>query len=211
MKKFFVIAFIFLCLPLFAAEDSEIDEGDVTGRDLDPVVRGFFIGMEVGTVSYIGDAGDYSETFGSVSDIKIGYDMRLADTFSLGFGASVGILQIGATKTQTYEADSPWTEDYSPIKLGGNIMLDYLITERFEIGMNISIDYLMASEACESGSSCSGNDDPSDGFLTFGGGFTTEYYTYARHFSIGLGVEYFYVLNFEGMNIQPKAFLKYSF
>ncbi|HQB10446.1 MAG TPA: hypothetical protein PLW37_11310, partial [bacterium] len=74
----------------------------------------------------------------------------------------------------------------------------------------INFDYYALAETYKAGQA--GNKSKiNDGNIAVGGGLLFEYYTYSRHFSLGLSAEFNYVVDFDGMNIIVTPFMKYSF
>jgi hypothetical protein len=203
MKKIVLVLFMFFTLALTAKDI----EGDASGNDLNPILRGFNLNLNGGVVSFIGKAGDNAAKTGSVFGMGIGYNLKIAENMDLGFSANIGIMQIDADVRELgIFPDSPWKEDYAPLIPGADIYFNYLLTSRFEIGMNLSLDYMMKAKVYKKNSI-----QTTDTLLSIGGGLNLEYYTYARHFSVGLKTEFFYILDFDGINIQVTPFVKYSF
>lgn len=211
MKKLLVIAILFLSFALFA--ESEESSTDVSGNDLNPVIRGFNFQLSGGILAYVGDAGgdNAGSPIGSAFKFNIGYDIPIKDSVNIGIAASIGMIQFN---TQPNDGallgdypKSPWVEDYSPLTAGLEVDITWMITERWELGALINFDYYALAETYKSGSYTKKN----SGNLAFGGGLLFEYYTFARHFSLGLSAEFNYVLDFDGMNIIVTPFMKYTF
>lgn len=212
MKKLLVIAILFLSFALFAAEQ---DEGgsDVSGNDLNPVLRGFNFQLSGGILAYVGDAGgdNAGSPIGSAFKFNIGYDIPIKNVVNIGVAASIGMLQFNTQPNDGFGplADypkSPWVEDYSPLTVGLEVDVTWMINQRWELGVLVNFDYYALAETYKADSS-----KTNPGNLAFGGGLIFEYYTFARHFSLGMSAEFNYVLDFKGMNIIVTPFMKYTF
>lgn len=203
MKKIILLAILMAAFSAFAAETAETP-GDPSGNDLNPIIRGLNLGMEGGIAGYIGKAGEHSDKIASVFNLKIGYDFKIGKV-KIGPDLKIGIMQLNADQKE----GSPFVEDYAPLVPGLDIPVTYLVTDRWEVGGNISADFYMLANAKEKVT------DPEDKtknmFIGIGFGFYTEYYTYARHFSIGLSTEFNYIVGFEGMSVTVLPFIKYTF
>ncbi len=213
MKKILVIAILFLSFALFA--ESEGESTDVSGNDLNPVLRGFNFQLSGGILAYVGKAGgdNAGSPLGSAFKFNIGYDIPIKNSVNIGIAASIGMLQYNVQPNDSREgvladyAKSPWVEDYSPLTVGLEVDITWMINNRWELGALINFDYYALAETLKSGQ----YRDTNPGNLAFGGGLIFEYYTFARHFSLGLSAEFNYVLDFEGMNIIVTPFMKYTF
>jgi len=212
MKKLLVIAILFLSFALFAAEQ---DEGgsDVSGNDLNPILRGFNFQLSGGILAYVGDAGgdNAGSPIGSAFKFNIGYDIPIKNAVNIGIAASIGMLQYNVqpndgTGVLADYPKSPWVDDYSPLTVGLEVDVTWMINQRWELGALINFDYYALAETYDSGSL-----NKNSGNVAIGGGLIFEYYTFARHFSLGMSAEFNYVLNFEGMNIIVTPFMKYTF
>jgi len=212
MKKLLVIAILFLSFALFA----EQEEGgtDVSGNDLNPVLRGFNFQLSGGILAYVGDAGgdNVGSPIGSAFKFNIGYDIPVKNLVNIGIAASIGMLQYNVQPNDAGSgvlADypkSPWVDDYSPLTVGLEVDVTWMINQRWEFGLLVNFDYYALAETYKSGSL-----DKNSGNLAFGGGLIFEYYTFARHFSLGMSAEFNYVLDFDGLNIIVTPFMKYTF
>ena len=217
MKKLLVIAILFLSFALFA--ESEEGGTDVSGNDLNPVLRGFNFQLSGGILAYVGDAGgdNAGSPLGSAFKFNIGYDIPIKDAVNIGIAASIGMLQYNTQPNDRPTEgplgdylNSPWVEDYSPLTVGLEVDVTWMITQRWELGALINFDYYALAETYASGKA--GNlSNKNSGNLAFGGGLLFEYYTFARHFSLGMSAEFNYVLDFDGMNIIVTPFMKYTF
>lgn len=214
MKRIMVIiTILFLSFALFA----ETEEGstDVSGNDLNPVLRGFNFQLSGGILAYVGDAGgdNAGSPIGSAFKFNIGYDIAVKDAVNIGIAASIGMLQFN-TQPNDFpingvlgdNLDSPWVEDYSPLTVGLEVDITWMINQRWELGALINFDYYALAETYKADSL-----NKNSGNLAFGGGLIFEYYTFARHFSLGMSAEFNYVLDFKGMNIIITPFMKYTF
>jgi len=213
MKKILVIAILFLSFALFAESEAG---ADVSGNDLNPVLRGFNFQLSGGILAYVGDAGgdNAASPIGSAFKFNIGYDIPIKDVVNIGIAASIGMLQYNVQPNDLATSGvlgdyikSPWVEDYSPLTAGLEVDVTWMITERWELGLLINFDYYAIADTYKAGQYTKKN----SGNLAFGGGLIFEYYTVARHFSVGMSAEFNYVLDFDGMNIIVTPFMKYSF
>ncbi len=208
MKKLFVIAILLLSFSLFA--EAEPESGDVSGNDLNPVLRGFNFQLSGGILAYVGDAGgdNAGSPIGSAVKFNIGYDIDIKSAVNIGIGLSVGMLQYNANPKDVFDyPKSPWFEDYNPLTVGLEIDIDWMITKRWELGLLINFDYYALAKTYKSGSQTKTN----EGNIAVGGGLVFEYYTISRHFSLGMSAEFNYVVDFDGMNIIVTPFMKYTF
>lgn len=207
MKKIILLLSILISFALFA-EETQVP-GDASGKDLEPVLRGAYVDLSGGVVTYLGNAGgDNASLFGSLIGMTIGYDLQLADSLSIGAGFNIELMQLdtkNATLGTKYDS-SPWVDDYAPIIPGVDIDIQYIITKRFQLGLTIGFDYFMNAEAYKNDSN-----EKEDAFMGIGGGLILEYYTYSRHFSIGLATNFRYILDFDGMSVTATPFLKCTF
>lgn len=215
MKKLFLIIILLSSFLVFA-QDGEEESGDISGSDLNPVVRGFHFKLAGGILAYVGKAGDNAANpIGNVFKFNIGYDFNINDALVLGAGLSVGRLQYnvypndyeGGQGLENKHTDSPWTEHYSPLTVGLDIDVTWLITQRWEFGAVIGFDYYALGETLKAGSKTKTN----PGNIAIGGGLIFEYYTYARRFSLGTSARFNYIVDFDGMSIMVTPFMKYSF
>jgi len=215
MKKLLVIAAILLLSCSIFAESAE-ETGDVSGNDLNPVIRGFNFQVSGGILAYVGKAGgeNAGSPLGTAFKFNIGYDIPIKNVVNIGVTASIGMLQFNTNPNDiglgTKYNKSPWVEDYSPLTAGLEIEVAWMITQRWELGLLINFDYYALAETYKAGQA--GNKSKiNDGNIAVGGGLLFEYYTYSRHFSLGLSAEFNYVVDFDGMNIIVTPFMKYSF
>lgn len=212
MKKLFVIAILLLSFSLFA--ESEGDSGDVSGNDLNPVIRGFNFQLSGGILAYVGNAGgdNAGSPLGSAFKFNIGYDIPIKNAVNIGVALSVGMLQFNTNPNDigldSNYKDSPWVEDYSPLTVGLDLDVAWMITQRWELGLLINFDYYALAETYKAGNN---GKKKNSGNIALGGGLIFEYYTFSRHFSLGMSAEFNYVLDFDGMNIMVTPFMKYSF
>jgi len=200
MKQLLVILLLLGASILSAAEEEAV--GDASGNDLSPVVKGLSATMSGGLFAIIGPAADYSDPLGSVVTLAFGYDIQIVDAFSLGIHGKFGILQLN---TDSSKSVSPWVEDYAPILAGLSISPTYCINNRWEIGLDVGADFLLVGKAKDL------DQKESDMFIMIGAGIDAEYYTYARHFSIGMTAKFDYIYNFDGYGVTVMPYLKYSF
>lgn len=214
MKKLLIIfAILLLSFALFAEES---ETGDVSGNDLNPVIRGFNLQVSGGIVAYVGKAGgdNAGSPVGTAFKFNIGYDIPIKNVFNIGIAASIGMLQFNANPNDRIldanHPDSPWVDDYSPLTVGLEVDFSWMITQRWELGLLINFDYYALAETYKAGKrGDSKNKNP--GNIAVGGGLVFEYFTYSRHFSLGMSAEFNYVVDFDGMNIIITPFVKYSF
>lgn len=208
MRKLFVIAILLFSFSLFA--EAEAESGDVSGNDLNPVLRGFNFQLSGGILAYVGDAGgdNSGSPLGSAFKFNIGYDIDIKSSVNIGIAFSLGMLQYNANPKDTFDYEaSPWFEDYNPLTVGLEVDISWMITQRWELGLLINFDYYALAKTYKSGSDTKTN----DGNIAIGGGLNFEYYTVARHFSLGMSAEFNYVVDFDGMNIIVTPFMKYTF
>lgn len=214
MKKLLVAAAIFLLSFALLAETEDV--GDVSGNDLNPVIRGFNFQVSGGVLGYIGKAGgdNAGSPVGTAFRFNIGYDIPVKSVLNIGIAASVGMLQFNANPNDRSlngdYPDSPWIEDYSPLTVGLDLEFAWMISDRWELGLLINFDYYALADTYKAGKA--GDDTKKNsGNIAVGGGLIFEYYTFSRHFSLGMSAEYNYVIDFDGMNIIVTPFMKYSF
>ncbi len=193
-------ALILFAVSLLSAEEQTV--GDASGNDLVPVLKGFNSAISGGPFFMIGDAAKYSDTVGSIVKLGFGYDIQIVSVFSLGINADFGLLQLN---TDSSKSVSPWLEDYAPVLVGISLSPTYCINNRWEIGLNLGADFMLAAKAKDSGNK------ENDLFIMIGMGADAEYYTYARHFSMGLSAKFDYIVNFDGFGVTIMPYLKYSF
>jgi hypothetical protein len=215
MKKLFLLLMtIFVSFSLLAA--SEEATGDVSGNDLDPILKGLHLQFAGGIVAYVGKAGgdNAGSPIGSTLKLNFGYDIPVQDSINIGVALSVGMLQFNAKENdadlEQNHKDSPWKEDYSPLVLGLDLDVTWLLDPRWEFGLLINVDYYALAKTYKKGSDAIEN-KTNDGNIAVGGGLIFERYTFARHFSVGASVEFNYILDFDGMNVIFTPFMKYTF
>ncbi len=193
-------ALMLIAVSLLSAEEQTV--GDASGNDLEPVLKGFNSAISGGPFFMIGEAAEYSDTIGSVVKLGFGYDIQIVSVFSLGINVDFGVLQLN---TDSSKSVSPWLEDYAPILVGVSLSPTYCINDRWEIGLNLGADFMLAARAKDS------SNKENDLFIAIGMGLDSEYYTYARHFSLGLSTKFDYIVNFNGFGVTVMPYLKYSF
>jgi len=193
-------ALMLLAVSLLSAEEQAV--GDASGNALAPVLKGFNSAISGGPFFMIGDAAKYSDAVGSVLKLGFGYDIQIVSVFSLGINADFGLLQLN---TDSSKSVSPWLEDYAPVLVGISLSPTYCINNRWEIGLNLGADFMLAAKAKDS------SNKENDLFIMIGMGADAEYYTYARHFSLGLAAKFDYIVNFDGFGVTIMPYLKYSF
>ena len=211
MKKIcLLLVALLLSFSLFAGEEAT---GDVSGNDLNPILRGLHLQFSGGILAYIGKAGgdNAGSPIGSTLRFNFGYDIPIKDAVNIGIALSVGMLQFNANENDAaldgkYK-DSPWKEDYNPLTVGLDFDVTWMIDPRWEFGAIINFDYYALAKTYKSGSTTKTN----NGNIAVGGGLIFERYTFARHFSVGASVEFNYVVDFDGMNIIVTPFMKYTF
>ena len=216
MKKLFLLLIALLVsFSLFAAESEEAT-GDVSGNDLNPILRGLHLQFSGGIVGYIGKAGgkNAGSPLGSTLRLNFGYDIQIKEAAAIGIALSVGMLQFNANENdadldQKYK-DSPWVEDFNPLTLGLDVDVTWMIDPRWEFGVLINFDYYALAKTYKSGSNAI-DGKTNSGNIAVGGGLIFERYTFARHFSVGASVEFNYILDFDRMNIIVTPFMKYTF
>ena len=216
MKKLFLLLIALLVsFSLFAAESEEAT-GDVSGNDLNPILRGLHLQFSGGVVGFIGKAGgkNAGSPLGSTLRLNFGYDIQIKEAAAIGIALSVGMLQFNANENdadldQEYK-DSPWVEDFNPLTLGLDVDVTWMIDPRWEFGVLINFDYYALAKTYKSGSNAI-DGKTNSGNIAVGGGLIFERYTFARHFSVGASVEFNYILDFDGMNIIVTPFMKYTF
>ena len=220
MKKLFLLLMaVLVSFSLFAA--SEEATGDVSGNDLDPILRGLHLQLSGGIVGYVGKAGgdNAGSPIGSTLRLNFGYDIPVKDVVNIGIALSIGMLQFNAKENdadlEQNHKDSPWFEDYSPLAVGLDFDVTWMIDPRWEFGVLINFDYYALAKTYKSGKNAAdkaaGKSATNNGNIAVGGGLIFERYTFARHFSVGASVEFNYVVDFDGMNIIFTPFMKYTF
>ena len=215
MKKLFVLLIaVLVSFSLFAA--SEEAQGDVSGNDLNPILRGLHLQLAGGILAYVGKAGgdNAGSPIGSTLKLNFGYDIPVQDKVNIGIALSVGMLQFNAKENdadlEQNHSDSPWKEDYSPLAVGLDVDVTWMINPRWEFGALINFDYYALAKTYKKGSDALEN-KTNNGNIAVGGGLIFERYTFARHFSVGASVEFNYIVDFDGMNIMVTPFMKYTF
>ena len=214
-KLFLLLMAVLVSFSLFAA--SEEATGDVSGNDLNPILRGLHLQLSGGLVGYVGKAGgdNAGSPIGSTLRLNFGYDIPVKDVVNIGIALSVGMLQFNAKENdadlEQNHKDSPWVEDYSPLTVGLDVDVTWMIDPRWEFGVLINFDYYALAKTYKSGQNALDKDATNNGNIAVGGGLIFERYTFARHFSVGASVEFNYVVDFDGMNIIFTPFMKYTF
>jgi hypothetical protein len=215
MKKLFLLLMALLVSFSLLAESEEA-AGDVSGNDLDPILRGLHLQFSGGLVGYVGKAGgdNAGSPIGSTLRLNFGYDIPVQDVVNIGIALSVGMLQFNAKENdadlEQNHKDSPWVEDYSPLTVGLDVDVTWMIDPRWEFGAIINFDYYALAKTYKKGSDALEN-KTNNGNIAVGGGLIFERYTFARHFSIGASIEFNYIVDFDGMNIIFTPFMKYTF
>ena len=214
MKKLFLLLMALLVSFSLFAESEET--GDVSGNDLDPILRGLHLQFSGGLVGYVGKAGgdNAGSPIGSTLRLNFGYDIPVKDVVNIGIAVSVGMLQFNAKENDAdldqNHKDSPWVEDYSPLAVGLDLDVTWMIDPRWEFGVLVNFDYYALAKTYQKGGNAL-NDKTNSGNIAVGGGLIFERYTFARHFSVGASVEFNYIVDFDGMNIIFTPFMKYTF
>lgn len=214
MKKLFLLLMALLVSFSLFAESEET--GDVSGNDLDPILRGLHLQFSGGLVGYVGKAGgdNAGSPIGSTLRLNFGYDIPVKDVVNIGIALSVGMLQFNAKENDAdldqNHKDSPWVEDYSPLAVGLDFDVTWMIDPRWEFGVLVNFDYYALAKTYQKGGNAL-NDKTNNGNIAVGGGLIFERYTFARHFSVGASVEFNYIVDFDGMNIIFTPFMKYTF
>ena len=214
MKKLFVLLMALLVSFSLLAESEET--GDVSGNDLDPILRGLHLQFSGGIVGYVGKAGgdNAGSPLGSTLRLNFGYDIAVKEVVNIGIALSVGMLQFNAKENDAdldqNHKDSPWFEDYSPLAVGLDFDVTWIIDPRWEFGVLVNFDYYALAKTYQKGGNAL-NDKTNNGNIAVGGGLIFERYTFARHFSVGASVEFNYIVDFDGMNIIFTPFMKYTF
>ena len=214
MKKLFVLLMALLVSFSLLAESEET--GDVSGNDLDPILRGLHLQFSGGIVGYVGKAGgdNAGSPLGSTLRLNFGYDIAVKEVVNIGIALSVGMLQFNAKENDAdldqNHKDSPWFEDYSPLAVGLDFDVTWIIGPRWEFGVLVNFDYYALAKTYQKGGNAL-NDKTNNGNIAVGGGLIFERYTFARHFSVGASVEFNYIVDFDGMNIIFTPFMKYTF
>jgi len=212
MKKLFLLLIAILVSFSLLAESEEA-MGDVSGNDLNPILRGLHLQFSGGIVGFVGKAGgdNAGSPIGSTLRLNFGYDIPVKDVVNIGVALSVGMLQFNAKENdanlEQNHKDSPWAEDYNPLAVGLDLDVTWMIDPRWEFGALINFDYYALSKTYKKGSTTETN----SGNIAVGGGLIFERYTFARHFSVGASVEFNYIVDFDGMNIIVTPFMKYTF
>jgi hypothetical protein len=215
MKKLFLLLMALLVSFSLLAESEEA-AGDVSGNDLNPILRGLHLQFSGGLVGYVGKAGgdNAGSPIGSTLRLNFGYDIPVQDVVNIGIALSVGMLQFNAKENdadlEQNHKDSPWVEDYSPLTVGLDVDVTWMIDPRWEFGAIINFDYYALAKTYKKGSDALEN-KTNNGNIAVGGGLIFERYTFARHFSIGASIEFNYIVDFDGMNIIFTPFMKYTF
>lgn len=216
MKKLFLLLIALLVsFSLFAAESEEAT-GDVSGNDLNPILRGLHLQFSGGILAYVGKAGgdNAGSPIGSTLKLNFGYDIPIQNKVNIGIALAVGMLQFNANENdanldQKYK-DSPWYEDYNPLAVGLDFDVTWMIDPRWEFGVLVNFDYYALAKTYKKGSDAI-DGKTNSGNIAVGGGLIFERYTFARHFSVGASVEFNYIVDFDGMNIMVTPFMKYTF
>ena len=214
MKKLFLLLMALLVSFSLLAESEET--GDVSGNDLDPILRGLHLQFSGGLVGYVGKAGgdNAGSPIGSTLRLNFGYDIAVKEVVNIGIALSVGMLQFNAKENDAdldqNHKDSPWVEDYSPLAVGLDLDVTWIIDPRWEFGVLVNFDYYALAKTYQKGGNAL-NDKTNNGNIAVGGGLIFERYTFARHFSVGASVEFNYIVDFDGMNIIFTPFMKYTF
>ncbi|MGI6393886.1 MAG: adventurous gliding motility protein CglE [bacterium] len=215
MKKLLTVAVILLLSFSVFAESPE-ETGDVSGNDLNPVVRGLNFEVAGGILAFVGKAGgkNAGNPIGTAFKFNFGYDIPIKNAVNIGISASLGMLQYNANPNDKGEGirynSSPWVGDYNPLTAGVELEIAWMITQRWDLGLLINFDYHALSKTYKAGNA--GNPKKiNKGNFAVGGGLFFEYYTFSRHFSLGLSAEFNYIIDFDGMNIIVTPFMKYSF
>jgi len=201
MRKIICVLALLLGMSLPCAGEQEAI-GDASGNDLQPVLKGFNSLMSGGPFFMVGEAAKYSDTVGTVVKLGFGYDIQMVQSFALGINADLGLLQIN---TDSSKSVSPWVEDYAPVLVGISLAPTYCVDERWEVGLNVGADFMLAAKAKNV------DKKEKDLFVMIGAGVDAEYYTYARHFSFGLMGKFNYIVGFDGFGVTVMPYLKYSF
>ena len=215
MKKLFVLLMALLVSFSLLAESEEAT-GDVSGNDLNPILRGLHLQFGGGLVGYVGKAGgdNAGSPLGATLRLNFGYDIPVQDKVNIGIALSVGMLQFNAKENdadlEQNHKDSPWVEDYSPLAVGLDLDVTWMIDPRWEFGVLVNFDYYALAKTYQKGGNAL-NDKTNSGNIAVGGGLILERYTFARHFSVGASVEFNYIVDFDGMNIIFTPFMKYTF
>ena len=215
MKKLFLLLIALLVsFSLFAAESEEA-AGDVSGNDLNPILRGLHLQFSGGILAYFGEAGkNAGSPIGSTLRLNFGYDIPVQDKVNIGIALSVGMLQYNAKENdadlEQNHKKSPWVEDYSPLAVGLDFDVTWMIDPRWEFGALINFDYYALAKTYKKGSNAI-DGKTNSGNIAVGGGLIFERYTFARHFSVGASVEVNYIVDFDGLNFIFTPFMKYTF
>ncbi len=215
MKKLFVLLMALLVSFSLLAESEEAT-GDVSGNDLDPILRGLHLQFSGGLVGFVGKAGgdNAGSPIGSTLRLNFGYDIPVQDKVNIGIALSVGMLQFNAKENDAdldqEHKDSPWVEDYNPLTVGLDFDVTWMIDPRWEFGVLVNFDYYALAKTYKKGSDAL-EGKTNSGNIAVGGGLIFERYTFARHFSVGASVEFNYIVDFDGMNIIFTPFMKYTF
>ena len=203
MRKFIGILLVLISFSLCAKGEVV---GDASGNDLNPVVRGFNVGIAGGFAAWVGKAGEHSTTIASMFQLKIGYDFVIKDVVRIGPVINLGIMQLDTdSRGVTSNLDSPWLGDYAPLIPGLDIYVTWLVTQRLEIGGNVGFDIYLNNKAFNT------SGDEVDFLMGLNFGLILEYHTALRNFSFGLTSEFSYMLSFDGMNISVLPFIKVAF
>ena len=220
MKKLFILLLALLVSFSLLAESEEV-AGDVSGNDLDPILRGLHLQFSGGLVGYVGKAGgdNAGSPIGSTLRLNFGYDIPVQDKVNIGIALSLGMVQFNAKENdadlEQNHKDSPWKEDYSPLVVGLDLDVTWMIDPRWEFGAIINVDYYALAKTYKKGKNAAdevaGKSATNSGNIGIGGGLIFERYTFARHFSVGASVEFNYIVDFDGMNIIVTPFMKYTF
>ena len=215
MKKLFVLLMALLVSFSLLAESEAT--GDVSGNDLNPILRGLHLQLSGGLVGYVGNAGgdNAGSPVGSTLRLNFGYDIPVKNVVNIGIALSVGMLQFNAKENDAdldqNHKNSPWFEDYSPLTAGLDLDVTWMIDPRWEFGVLVNFDYYALAKTYKSGKHAGDKDATNNGNIAVGGGLIFERYTFARHFSVGASVEFNYIVDFDGMNIIFTPFMKYTF
>lgn len=178
---------------------------------LTEVEKGFFINTRFGTLLYLGgDLKDYSDMAGFLVGLGFGYDIMpklLSIELDLQFdfhGADI----VGADGVNDPAATIEG--DFYSLRVPIALNIKYFTTKRVELYASVTggISYTpQAKDGVKNG-------NPVTGYpLDYYAGIRTgvEYYTGLRHFSLGLDIEFDYLIQTAGMVLGITPTLKYTF
>jgi len=180
-------------------------------EELTEVEQGFYIDSRFGTLLYLaGDMTDYSDMAGFLVGFGFGYDvmpkiLSLELDFQLAFHGSNIVGSDGVNDpAATIEGD------FSTLRIPIALNASYFFTDRLNIHGSLTggLSYNpQAKDGVKNGNTVTGYEI--DYYIGLRAGI--EYYTGLRHFSLGLELEYDYIIQSAVMALGITPTLKYTF